>query len=251
MAYGDQHRSKCCFLEWMKLQERDLSELLQALTLTPQNDAELTKLAQKGVEHFESYISQRSTLSKNDVAAFFSPAWCTAWENSLLWIAGCRPSAYIRLIYALSGADVELRLADFLRGGVASGGDNLGGLSTGQVRAVDELQRRTIREEDRLTTRVAGLQEDVADEPITAIVKGVEQIGELSGEIERALDEHEKAMAVALEDADKLRLNTVKEIFGILTPVQGVDFLAMSKKLHLCVHEWGKKRDQRHGRENC
>lgn len=248
MASGDQDRSNCCFLEWMKLQERDLSELLQALTLTPQNDAELTKLAQKAIEHFESYISQRSSLSRNDVVSFFSPSWCTPWENSLFWIAGCRPSAFIRLIYALDGADIESKLSEILRG--KTPGD-IGDLSARQMRAVDELQRRTIREEERLTARLAGLQEDMADQPIVAIAKGIDRIGEMSGEIEKVLNEHERSMAEVLEEADKLRLNTLKEILEILRPVQGVDFLAMSKKLHLCVHEWSKKWDQnKHDIEN-
>ncbi|KAK8580598.1 hypothetical protein V6N13_143677 [Hibiscus sabdariffa] len=48
-------------------------------------------------------------------------------------------------------------------------------------------------------------------------------------------------------EADKLRLSTLKELLGILNPLQGVDFLATSKKLHLCMHEWGKTRDARHG----
>ncbi|XP_024022276.1 protein DELAY OF GERMINATION 1 [Morus notabilis] len=167
-------------------------------------------LAQKAIEHFESYISQRSSLSQNDVASFFSPSWCTPWENSLFWIAGCRPSAFIRLVYALDGADIESKLSEILRGKT--------------MRAVDELQRQTIREEERLTARLAGLQEDMADQPISAIAKGIDWIGEMSGEIEKVLNEHERSMVEVLEEDDKLRLNTLKEILGILHPVQGVDF---------------------------
>ncbi|EXB70620.1 hypothetical protein L484_023805 [Morus notabilis] len=92
------------------------------------------------------------------------------------------------------------------------------------MRAVDELQRQTIREEERLTARLAGLQEDMADQPISAIAKGIDWIGEMSGEIEKVLNEHERSMVEVLEEDDKLRLNTLKEILGILHPVQGVDF---------------------------
>ncbi|PON77026.1 TGA transcription factor [Parasponia andersonii] len=242
MASGDQDRSKCCFLEWMRLQEQTLSELLRALNPS-QPETELTLLIQKGVEQFQHYVDQRSQLANADVAGFFAPTWCTAWENSLLWIAGCRPSSFIRLVYALSGLELE----EFL---LAGGGSpvRLGELSARQLVQVDELQTRTVKEEEKLSAKLAGLQEDVADQPIAAIVKGLSRVGETCGELDRALDEHEQALVAALVEADKLRLNTLKELVGILKPLQAADFLAMSKKLHLCIHELSKKRDQRHGR---
>ncbi|XP_041023976.1 protein DELAY OF GERMINATION 1 [Juglans microcarpa x Juglans regia] len=95
---------------------------------------------------------------------------------------------------------------------------------------------------------MASLQEDVADHSIVGIAKGLSQVGEMNGEVDRALDKHEQAMVGVLEEADRLRLSTLKELIGILTPRQAVDFLAVSKKLHLCVHQWGKRRDLRHGR---
>lgn len=66
--------------------------------------------------------------------------------------------------------------------------------------------------------------------------------------MERALDEHESAMANIIQEADNLRLNTLKELLNILTPEQAVDFLASGKKLHSCIHDWGKRRDRKHGR---
>lgn len=71
----------------------------------------------------------------------------------------------------------------------------------------------------------------------------------MSGEVDRALDKQATEMVGILEAADGLRLSTLKELVGILTPKQAVDFLAAGKKLHLCVHEWGKKRALRHGRD--
>ncbi|PON87301.1 TGA transcription factor [Trema orientale] len=247
MASGVQDRSECCFLEWMRLQEQSLSELLQALNPSQPNGNELTQLIQKGVEQFQHYVDQRSQLANADVAGFFAPTWCTAWENSLLWIGGCRPSSFIRLVYVLCGLDLESKLEEFLGAGGGPPG-RLGELSARQLVQVDGLQRRTVKEEEKLTDKLAALQEDVADQPIAAIARGLSRVGETCGELDRALDEHEQAMLAALLEADKLRLNTLKELVGILTPLQAADFLAMSKKLHLCVHEWSKKRDQRHGR---
>ncbi|CAL2251968.1 unnamed protein product [Prunus armeniaca] len=248
MASRDREQSKCCFKEWMELQEQDLSELLQALKLDPQNKDQLKHLAEKGIRHFQDYINKRTQLARRDVSAFFSPTWCTSWENSLLWIAGCRPSLFFRLVYVLGGSKMESKLSEFLQD---TREGSLGEVLTcSQLVVVNSLQSKTIREEERLTGELAVLQENIADQPIAMIAKGLSQLGEMNREVEEALDEHGQAMVRILEEADQLRLSTVKELVNILTPLQAVDFLVASKKLHLCVHKWGRNRDQKLGREN-
>ncbi|KAL5576517.1 hypothetical protein UlMin_018216 [Ulmus minor] len=241
---GDQNRSKCCFLKWMKTQEEDLSELLQTLNLNSNNEAELTQLAQKAVKQFQYYIDERYQLACNDVPPFFAPTWCSPWENSLLWIGGCRPSSFFRLIYVLVGLEIESQLTEILQGTLLTGA--LGKMSSKQLVLVDCLRRKTISEEESLTSMVAGLQEDIADQPVAVIATGLCRLGELTGEVDKVLDEHEKAMVGVLEGADKLRMNTFKELLNVLTPLQAIHFIAASKKLHLCVHEWGNKRDRKH-----
>lgn len=98
-----------------------------------------------------------------------------------------------------------------------------------------------------MTAKLASLQEDVADSPFAVIVKKMNGAEELTDEFNHAVDENEKALLQVREEADKLRLNTLKELLIILETDKAVDFLACSKKLHLCVHEWAKKREQRHG----
>ncbi|KAF5474538.1 hypothetical protein F2P56_006429 [Juglans regia] len=161
------------------------------------------------IEHFQDYADKRSQLAHNDVSAFFAPAWCTNWENSLLWLAGCRPSQYIRLVYALCGLEIEVHLSEFLQG-TSSSSANLGYLSSKQLHPINMLQGKTLRSEEKLTNRMATLQEDVADHPIVGIAKGLSQVGEMNGEVDRALDKHEQAMVGVLEEAGRLRLNTLK-----------------------------------------
>lgn len=251
MASDDQERSQCCFLKWMNLQQEELLELHQALALHAHhhnninNGNDLIQLVEKCIKHFQEYADKRSRLAQNDVSAFFAPTWCTNWENSLLWIAGCRPSQYIRLIYALSGLEIEAQLNEFLQG-TSTG--KLGDLCSKQLHQLDSLHSKTIRAEEKLTTQLASLQENVADQPIAMIAKGLFHVGEINREVDKALDQHEKAMVGVLEEADRLRLSILKELIGILTPLQAVEFLAAGKKLHLCVHEWGKRRDLSHGR---
>ncbi|XP_059436699.1 protein DOG1-like 1 [Corylus avellana] len=253
MASEDQVRSQCCFLEWMNLQEQELAELHQALNIhaatNSKENINLTQLAENCIKHFQDYADKRTQLARHDVSAFFAPAWCTNFENSLLWVAGCRPSQYIRLVYTLHGLEIEAQLIQFLEGI----GDikNLGELSSKQIHEINSLQGKTIRAEEKVTTRMAILQEDAADNPIVVIVmKELREVGEMNGKVERALDKHEQDMVGVLEEADRLRLTTLKELLAILTPRQAMGFLAASKQLHLCVHEWGKMRDFRHGRGN-
>lgn len=129
-------------------------------------------------------------------------------------------------------------------------GGLLGDLSAQQLSAVNILQLKTVKEEEKLTSRLASLQEDIADQPLAAIARGTRQIGENNDEADKALDYHECSMANIFEEGDKLRLNTLKQLLNILTPKQGVEFLVASKKLHLCIHEWGKMRDKSHGRSH-
>lgn len=158
---------------------------------------------------------------------------------------------YIRLSYALCGSQVDSQLTEIFQGTGAltsAWGSNLGQISATQLGMINALHMKTIKEEERLSNRMAGLQENIADHPIPVIAKRLNRVGEPSEEIDRALDEQENCMANMLQEADKLRLRTLKELLDIFTPLQGVDFLAAGKKLHLCLHQWGKTRDNRHGR---
>ncbi|KAK6124282.1 hypothetical protein DH2020_017543 [Rehmannia glutinosa] len=249
MATSDQTREICFYKEWMNLQEQELSELRRAIDLNARgctSDAELGQLINKIMNHFQNYVQNRTLIARSDVSPYFAPTWCSSLERSVMWIGGCRPSSYIRLIYALCGLQIEAELAEYIRGTLVG---NLGELSGRQISMVDDLQRKTIGEERRLSTRMAGLQEDVLDHPLAEIV--VESSGRScgsSGGVEAALGEHGRGMVGVLEEADQLRLKTLRELIRILTPPQAVNFLAAGKKLQLCLRDWGRKRDMDHGR---
>ncbi|KAK7856859.1 protein delay of germination 1 [Quercus suber] len=51
------------------------------------------------------------------------------------------------------------------------------------------------------------------------IAKGLFHVGEINREVDKVLDQHEKAMVGVLEEADRLRLSILKELIEILTPV--------------------------------
>ncbi|OVA07258.1 Transcription factor TGA like domain [Macleaya cordata] len=256
---SDQLRFRECYQNWMTQQQGDLEELLQVFNQhhhhhhhVPRDDEEKLRLVvEKVIKHFQEYHETRTRLSKDDATSFFSPTWCNSIENSCLWLGGCRPSLSIRLVYSLCGSELESQLNEYLEG-VRKG--NMGELSATQLGLVSQLQCRTVSDEEKLSKKMASLQEDIADEPLATFANksgpGSYGDGESSdnGEVDRALDAHARALAGVLDDADKLRMNTLKELIGILKPLQAVDFLIVSKKLHLCIHEWGKRRDLRLGR---
>ncbi|OAO90927.1 GSQ5 [Arabidopsis thaliana] len=100
-----------------------------------------------------------------------------------------------------------------------------------------------------MTKKVSSLQEDAADIPIATVAYEMENVGESNVVVDQALDKQEEAMARLLVEADNLRVDTLAKILGILSPVQGADFLLAGKKLHLSMHEWGTMRDRR--RRDC
>ncbi|KAI4304418.1 hypothetical protein MLD38_039932 [Melastoma candidum] len=249
----DQERHLRCFREWTALQQDDLAELLDSLALDNDNHPQSLheRLIEKNIRHFREYMENRLRLAKDDVSAFFAPAWCASLENSMMWIAGCRPSLFIRLVYVLCGSEVNENLSAFLEGGEGIGVlGNLADLSSRQLSGINQLQANTIKEEEKLSNKLASLQEEMADHPIATIARRTTQIADSNGEVEHALDKHEKLMLRIMEVADKLRMDTLKEMIEILTPAQAVEFIAAGKKLHLCVHEWAKRRDHRHGRNS-
>lgn len=110
---SDQQRSKCCFESWMKIQEQDLWELIEAQQQQQQhspnyNNDRFRQLTEKSIKRFQDYIQERNQLARNDVSGFFAPTWCMSWENSFLWIA------FIGLVYTLSGMEIESHLQKFL-----------------------------------------------------------------------------------------------------------------------------------------
>lgn len=103
---------------WMNNQQEELKELQNAIVRARKNelnDDELNELLRKMVNNFQGYANGRSRLARVDVSPFFAPTWCTPLENSVLWIGGCRPSTFIRLIYALCGIEIQSHTARYLQ----------------------------------------------------------------------------------------------------------------------------------------
>ncbi|KAK1258007.1 hypothetical protein QJS04_geneDACA012716 [Acorus gramineus] len=216
-----QDRFGLLFEEWIQQQKQDLQELLLGLTQEPKNESRLRELMSKALDHFKTYTNKRCIYAKENAFAFFSPKWCTSFEASYLWISGCRPTMAIRLVYALVGSGLESQLEEFLRG-VRRG--NIAELSAAQLVAVNSLHGRTVMEEDKLSRKMTSLQEDMADNPLVQFAQGrKKEGGGGGGEREDMVGKKVESLAGLLEEADKLRVGTMRALVEeILTPLQAV-----------------------------
>ncbi|KAG8383884.1 hypothetical protein BUALT_Bualt04G0060600 [Buddleja alternifolia] len=215
----------------------------------------LRPLLERVIQHYEHYYKAKSRWAKNDVLSMFNPSWRSSLEDAFLWIAGWRPSMAFHLLYSKSGIQLEARLEDLIQG--LSTGD-LGDLSQSQLEKVDQLQKETIRKEKEMSEKLAKQQETVADASMVELTHAVTELIR-EGDANHAMDDDrvdatlspkEEGLVEVLQMADDLRLKTLKDVIGILSPIQGVHFLIAAAELHLRVHEWGKKRDAKHHQQN-
>ncbi|XP_018810524.1 protein DOG1-like 3 [Juglans regia] len=209
-------------------------------------------LIDRVIQHYEQYYQAKSRCAKHDAIGVLRAPWTSALENAFMWIGGWRPSMAFHLLYSKSGQQAEEKLASFVQG-MNSRGD-LGDLSPSQLSKVDELQRRTIREEREITEKMAKHQETVADSAMVELSHAVTELirsegeGRRSGGIEKERVESvlalkEEGLEKILQRADDLRLRTLKAILDVFTPIQAVHFLIAAAELHLRLHDWGMKKD--------
>ncbi|XP_033128314.1 protein DELAY OF GERMINATION 1 isoform X2 [Brassica rapa] len=248
-----------CYLGWMSLQSQRVLDLKQALAQrrshegtadAAADDKKLRELTQKIIGDFKDYARKRADLSHRCSSSYYAPSWNTPLENALIWMGGCRPSSFFRLVYALCGSQTEIRVTQFLRNidgydASGSGGASLSDLTGEQLAKINVLHLKIIDEEEKMTKKVSSLQEDAADIPISTVAYAEEHVGEPNLAVDQALDKQEEAMATLLAEADNLRVYTLSKIIEVLAPMQAADFLLAGKKLHLSMHAWGALRDRR------
>ncbi|CAK8579025.1 unnamed protein product [Lathyrus sativus] len=234
---------------WMVQQNKYLNELVAANSAQPQlTDDKMHVVIDKVVEHYEYYYKEKSRRAKKDVLSMLSPPWLSSLEAAFLWIGGWRPSVAFHLLYSKCSMHFQARLNDLIQGQKTC---DLGDLSASQLAEIDDLQRRTIREEREIADMMAEHQETIADAPMVELSHVVsEMIGRgqnekkgLEERIESIIEAKLEGLEKILQKTDDLRLRALQGIVNILTPKQAIYFLIAAAELHLRLHEWGKKKD--------
>ncbi|KAG9132914.1 hypothetical protein Leryth_022693 [Lithospermum erythrorhizon] len=258
VIYQEKQNFPNFFESWISEQNQDLEKLISALNDYDEDQSEglLVPLIDNVFQHYEHYYEEKSRWANEDVLKMLNPSWRSNFEDAFLWIGGWRPSMAFHLIYSKCGIQLEAKLSELIRG-LAT--EDLGDLSPSQLGQIDELQRKTIKNEKEITEKHATHQETVADASMIKLSNMVSdmlrsgageaaRVGDVVDEqVEPTLKPKEEGLLETLQMADDLRLKTLREIIKILSPVQVVHFLIAAAELHLRIHDWGKMKDARNG----
>ncbi|KAG9447883.1 hypothetical protein H6P81_014011 [Aristolochia fimbriata] len=225
MGFHDDHGR--FYRRWLQEHRRHLRRLLTA-PREPTHHQTLQPLVDAVVAHYAAYFVSKSRYAKRDVLAIFDATWSTTLERGLQWIAGWRPAVAFHLFYSESSLRLETQLTEILHG---RGSGDLGDLHPTQLTRIGDLHLETVREEKRITARMADWQEDRV--------------------VAHSLDDSdlnmEEELRTILEEADQLRLGTIRRVVESLNPLQAVDFLTAAAELQIGIREWGEERDGTRG----
>ncbi|CAN0891107.1 Protein DOG1-like 4 [Linum grandiflorum] len=245
------------FDRWLLEQERYLHDLISAADNNHTTNSSLRRLRDRVMDHYEHYYKVKSAWAHHDVKSMLSPSWRSSLEDAFLWIGGWRPSMAFHLLYSKSGLQLETKLHDLIRGLTTA---DLSDISAAQLRRIDELQRATIRDEKVIAEKMAKVQESVADSNMVDLSHMMSEMirvrdhdeeedmgpsadDRMNDRVDSALAIKEKKLEEILRVADDLRLETLRAIVDVLTPIQAVHFLIAVAELHLRLRDWGKRRD--------
>ncbi|EYU45430.1 hypothetical protein ABFS82_09G050200 [Erythranthe guttata] len=226
------------FDSWIVEQNHQLQELVSAASASA-SASEASVLIPLVVQHYEHYYKTKSMWAKKDILSMFRPSWRSSLEKAYMWVGGWRPTMTFHLLYSKCGLQFQ----------------DTGNLSHSQMERVDKLHKTTLWKEKMITEKLAKLQETMADSSMVELTDhsrhGGDQVVHHQGLVDAALAPKEKGLVGILQMADELRLNTLKDLILILSPIQGVYFLIAAAELHLRMHDWGKKRDDDASHNHC
>ncbi|XP_023761360.1 protein DOG1-like 3 [Lactuca sativa] len=241
---------------WLRELNTNLEQLVSAANLHHddnhhhiEDDSGSFSLIDKTIGHYVEYYKAKSNGAKEDVLSMFMAPWLTTLEDSFLWIGGWRPTTAVHLLYSKSGIQLEARLAELVP---ELNCMDLGDLNSNQMKGIDELQKKIIREERVISEKMASVQESAADTPMvdlsnmeSEMIRNNEDDGRKDSDekVESELERKNDKLVEMLRMADGLRMETLKSVVEILTPLQAVYFLIAAAELHLRLHEWGQKKD--------
>lgn len=141
------------FHETWHEQLHHLVKKLEKAPSPPTNNEEnnqLYHLVQKFMSHIRDYYLVKSARAQQDVLYLLAAPWASAFERSLHWMWGWRPTTAFHIIHTKSTVLIESRIQNMLNGGVTSMTGGLSDLSANQFTALSHLQCQTVNEENAL-----------------------------------------------------------------------------------------------------
>ena len=87
--------------QWVEEQDRDLSDLRDALQSSETRESELQIFVDGGLGHYFELFRMKAIAAKTDVFYLMSGMWKTSAERFFFWIGGFRPSELLKVIHIL------------------------------------------------------------------------------------------------------------------------------------------------------
>lgn len=181
----------------------------------------LRSLVDHVLDRYEAHYRAQTRFAKFDPVQAFNNPSATNLVRAVYWLSGIRPNILIQLLYTESGLRFEAQLNDLLNGvHSAASGD----INPAQLEKIDDLQRRTIKDEVVIDEEMGRVQESVPDPFLPS---------------DSDLDSRLEEIRRVLEEADGLRMKTLRAVLGILDPLQAVDLLIAVADLEIGVRGLG------------
>ncbi|GFP91707.1 transcription factor hbp-1b(c38) [Phtheirospermum japonicum] len=209
--------------KWM-MELEDLLELLEGRRESPESDY-VTKV-NKLTTHHKNYYKFKWAAAHEDILAFFTPVWLSPHENAHLWITGWKPSTAFRLVEQ----EAQTRLSS---------------LTEEQKKNIAALSAKIKMEEGKVESDMERQHMELASRKMVELVKlknRAERRGGLdAARVSGSVDVMMQGLLVGLERvmkmADCVRLKALKGVLDILSPMQGVQFLASMSILQIRVRK--------------
>ncbi|MCO5591940.1 hypothetical protein L7F22_045933 [Adiantum nelumboides] len=237
------------FVLWAQEQEAIIEELGRALRDERQglleNDRSLVQAVARAVQHYQDFYRLTRIQQNQNVGA-----WPTVSgvEKAFMWMGSLqRPSTAFQLLYALMGHQIEAELEELLE--LENAEDwrpaSLAALSAQQLNDLDNLQKSTMKEEDRIERELAKMQQNLADKPLLfsgqSTTDATASSSSGSAQSSSFVLRHK---ATAVQDlclqADALHKSTVHSVLEVLhTPYQKGEYLLASAKLQAALRRLG------------
>lgn len=214
------------FQSWLIRQQKYLHQLISTLNNSQDKlESELKTLVSQVLSHYLQYYVAKSEAARENVFIMFAPPWFSSFEHTFLWVSGFKPGLAFKI----------------LRNTV-----NQNELSDTQVENLHRLEAEIRAAERDLNDKMASIQESCAMPPLVdlarrTILGGGRFDGEIRGDIDATMERLSARMEAIVEDADFIRMETTRKIIEILSPLQGLRFLAAATKLQLKIHRLGQQ----------
>ncbi|KAJ7522553.1 hypothetical protein O6H91_18G017400 [Diphasiastrum complanatum] len=202
---------------WARLrtQMRLIRSALKASSAGTQLDVELHKLLMDCLALYNNGTSSGISTDK-DLPHVRSGQQFSPMEAAFMWLGGWRPTCALVLVHSVLGGESQGKpLSPAALQALSSE------LSDEQLSHMNNLQKNTQQAEHELSSQFAVFQMLVTDQIMVKALapEATSTTGNYS-EAHKIIDSKIENLRELLKHAEKLRLQTLQELFNLLTPVQ-------------------------------